>query len=229
MKNIAIIPARSGSKGLLDKNIKKLCDKHLIAYSIEAAMESELFQEVMVSTDSEKYAEIACQYGAKVPFLRSEQTSSDVAGSWDVVHEVLENYRKEGICFDTVCLLQPTSPLRKSEHIRHAYDLLRKNDAFTVTSVCEVEHSPLWTMTLPLDFSMEDYRKRDQLDLPRQMLDKYYRVNGAIYIKSIQYKDDKVELLDGNEYAYIMPQLNSIDIDTQLDFCIAESIMKNYT
>ena len=92
LKNIAIIPARSGSKGLPDKNIKKLIDKPLIAYSIEAALSSGCFDTVMVSTDSDQYADIARSYGADVPFLRSEATSSDSATTWDTVLEVLDKY-----------------------------------------------------------------------------------------------------------------------------------------
>ena len=122
MKNLAIIPARSGSKGLVDKNIKLLDGKPLIAYSIEAALQSGVFDMVMVSTDSEKYAEIAWNYGAQVPFLRSAETSSDTASSWDAVAEVIENYRKLGTVFDTFMLLQPTSPLRTAQNIREAYD-----------------------------------------------------------------------------------------------------------
>ena len=104
MKNIAIIPARSGSKGVKDKNIRDLCGKPLIAYTIEAAIKSGEFDEIMVSTDSEKYAQIAEQYGANIPFLRSEETSSDTASSWDMVEEVLNGYRDRGQEFDTFCL-----------------------------------------------------------------------------------------------------------------------------
>ena len=107
MRNIAIIPARSGSKGLKDKNIKILEGKPLLAYSIEAANESGIFDEVMVSTDSKVYAEIACKYGANVPFLRTEELSNDVAGSWDVVKHVLNKSiikRKRSVCHCQCCL-----------------------------------------------------------------------------------------------------------------------------
>ena len=125
MKNIAIIPARSGSKGLKDKNIRLLNGKPLLAYSVEAALESEQFDEVMVSTDSEKYAEIAKEWGANVPFLRSAELSSDTATSKDVILDVLKRYAESGQVFDTFSLLQPTSPLRTAENIcrvfqRHA-------------------------------------------------------------------------------------------------------------
>ena len=105
MKNIAIITARSGSKGLKDKNIRLLAGKPLMAYSIDAALESGLFETVMVSTDSEEYARIARDCGAEVPFLRSEETASDRASSWSVVDEVLCSYEKSRKSFDTFCLL----------------------------------------------------------------------------------------------------------------------------
>ena len=117
VNNIAIITARSGSKGLRDKNIKMLCGKPLMAYSIEAAINSKMFKTIMVSTDSEEYACIAKEYGAEVPFLRTPENSTDKAGSWETVAEVVRRYYDEGVRFETVCLLQPTSPLRLPEDI----------------------------------------------------------------------------------------------------------------
>ncbi len=107
MKNLAIIPARSGSKGLKDKNIKLLNNKPLLAYSIEVAKASGVFDKIIVSTDSEKYALIAKEYGADVPYLRDEQLANDTASSWDVAKDILNKYKEQGITFDTVTLLQP--------------------------------------------------------------------------------------------------------------------------
>ena len=120
MKPLAIIPARSGSKGLRDKNIKPMAGKPLMVYSIQAALDSGVFDEVMVSTDSEHYADIAREWGGSVPFLRSETTSTDHASSWDMVKEVLEGYRSLGKEYDSFCLLQPTSPLRTAQDINNA-------------------------------------------------------------------------------------------------------------
>ena len=127
MRNIAIIPARSGSKGLKDKNIIELNGKPLMAYTIEAALKSKCFDTVMVSTDSRKYAKIAEEYGAEVPFLRSKENSSDGSSPWDVMEEVLNEYKKLGKEFDTFCLLQPTSPLRDEKDIKKAYKELEGN------------------------------------------------------------------------------------------------------
>ena len=118
MHNLAVITARSGSKGLKDKNIKLLGDRPLLAYSIEAAKDSGMFEKIFVSTDSELYAETARQYGADVPFLRARSIAGDNASSWDAVREAVQGYEKLGQRFDTVTLLQPTSPLRRAEDIR---------------------------------------------------------------------------------------------------------------
>lgn len=225
MHNLAIIPARSGSKGLPDKNIKPLNDMPLMAYSIRTAKESGVFDEIMVSTDSEKYAQISREYGANVPFLRSERLSRDNAGSWDVVKEVLENYRKQELLFDTVCLLQPTSPLRIAEDIIAGYKELLAKQADAITAVCEVDHSPLWTMMLPDDLSMMEFRKKS-IDVPRQHLGAFYRVNGALYIRKIMYSEENICILNSNEYAYIMERKRSVDIDTIDDFEYAEYLLE---
>lgn len=150
MKNIAIITARSGSKGLKDKNIRILNGKPLMAYTIEAAIKSGMFDEIMVSTDSKEYASVAIKYGAKVPFLRTKKNSDDNASSWDVVKEVVKKYKDMGKEFNTVCMLQPTSPLRIAEDIVNGYKLFNEKKADTVIAVCETQHSPLWSNTLIL-------------------------------------------------------------------------------
>ena len=226
MNNLAIIPARSGSKGLKDKNIKLLNGKPLIAYSIEAAKKSEIYSHILVSTDSERYGEIAIQYGAEVPFYRSEENASDVASSWDVVKEVLKKYQEMGIVFDTFTLLQPTSPLRKYEDIKKAYELFKEKDAIAVVSVCEMEHSPLWSNTLPEDLSMENFEDEEIALLPRQSLPTYYRENGAIYILKTDYLFEQKNIYKDKCYAFVMDAMNSIDIDSELDFLFAKSIME---
>lgn len=128
MKRIAIIPARSGSKGLKDKNIKELNGKPLLAYSIEAALDSKQFDKVFVSTDSQIYADIAIQYGADASFLRSDKNSTDTAGSWDVVREVIDTFKSMGEEYDEIMLLQATSPLRTSEDIINAVELLKEKE-----------------------------------------------------------------------------------------------------
>lgn len=224
--NIAIIPARSGSKGLINKNIKMLDGIPLIEHTIRAAKEANIFDVIMVSTDSVEYAEIAKKSGAEVPFLRSKDLSSDTAGSWDVVKEVLNEYKKTGKLFNTICLLQPTSPLRTSKDIIESYTMLDEKKADSITSVSECDHSPLWTMELDEGLSLKKFREKVK-EVPRQKLSKYYRINGAIYIKTVEYIEDEIVLGSNNEYAYIMDTERSVDIDTQLDFIIAEALIKN--
>lgn len=224
MNNLAIIPARSGSKGLKDKNIKLLNGKPLIAYSIEAAEQSGIYSHILVSTDSEIYGKIAIKYGAEVPFYRSEENASDVASSWDVVKEVLRKYMKMGVEFDTFTLLQPTSPLRKTEDILNAYQIFKEKKATAVVSVCEMEHSPLWSNTLPEDNSLAGFLKSES-NKQRQKLETFYRINGAIYMANVKEFLKDTSLYRDNCYAYKMSAERSIDIDTELDFKIAETII----
>lgn len=224
MKKIAIITARSGSKGLKDKNIKELKGKPLLAYTIEAAIQSGLFDVVHVSTDSSNYADIAKKYGADVPFLRSELNSSDTAGSWDVVKEVLRKYEELGQTFDATALLQPTSPLRDAGCIVEAYELFREKNADSVVSVVEEEHSPLLCNVLPEDLSMNGFIRKEALK-PRQQLDKYYRLNGALYLVKTSLLAEDFDLYKEGCYAYIMPKEKSVDIDTEWDFKLAELLM----
>ena len=184
-----------------------------------------MFSHVMVSTDSEKYAEISRQLGAEVPFLRSSAMSSDTAGSWDVVKEVLQKYNEK---FDTVCLLQPTSPLRQAEDIIIGYKELEEKQADAITAVCEMDHSPLWSTTLDETLSLSDLRKQLS-DVPRQMLKTYYRINGALYIRRTRYNGEEIDIVDRNEFAYIMSRKRSVDIDTIDDFQYAEFLIKKET
>lgn len=225
MKNLAIIPARSGSKGIPDKNIKPLNGMPLMVYSINAALHSGVFDEVMVSTDSDKYADIAVKFGASVPFLRSAEASGDKASSWYAVREVLNNYRSRNKTFDTFCLLQPTSPLRTAADITNAYDLYCSKATVAVISVCEMEHNPLWSNTLPEDLSLSSFQKTAS-DSQRQGLITYYRLNGAIYISNVNEFLKDPNLYRNGSYAYIMPAIRSVDIDTELDFKYAEFLIK---
>lgn len=227
MANIAIIPARSGSKGLKDKNIKEINGKPLIAYAIEEAIKSEKFDVVHVSTDSKVYAEISRKYGADVPFLRSEEMASDTAYSWDVVDEVLRRYKEtSGREFKSLTLLQPTSPMRKASDIISAYEIYDKYNANAIYGVCEADHSPLIFHPLEENGDMCHFQETVNLGYRRQGFEKFYRVNGAIYIMRTSYfEEDRRNIFRDKVYAYIMDAQSSIDIDNQLDFDIAEFLM----
>lgn len=227
MRNIAIIPARSGSKGLKDKNIKELAGKPMMAYTIEAALKSGCFDEVHVSTDSQRYAEIACEHGANVPFLRSSELSGDTVGTWDVVKMVLQKYEKEwGMIFTSVAVLQPTSPLRDSLHIKEAYRFFMEKQADFIVGVCEAEHSPLWMNTLPTDRNLNHFLNLETLSAFRQGLPRYYRINGAIYIGRTEYVQNNSNYYGEKSYAYIMNKKSSIDVDDAMDFGFAEYLLK---
>lgn len=222
--NIAIIPARSGSKGLKDKNIKDLNGKPLLAYSIEAALDSRKFDKVFVSTDSSEYANIAAKYGADASFLRSEKNSGDKSGSWDVVREVIEIFESKGQHYDNIMLLQPTSPLRTAEDIINAFDLFENKKANAILSVTEMDHSPIWSNTLPEDGCMDNFVRTEYAGVPRQELPTYYRLNGAIYL--LRLSELYVSTMFVNKcYAYVMPQNRSVDIDTATDFAIATALL----
>lgn len=225
MTSVAIIPARSGSKGLIHKNITEVNGKPLIAYTLEAAVASGVFDEVMVSTDSEEYARIAqCTPGVNVPFLRNQETSSDTASTWAVVKEVLEKYKALGKTFDMFCVLQPTSPLRDAENIRDAYALYQQKEAYSIVSVCELGHPLNICNMLPEDYSLIGFL-REQTKYARQMNPTTYRLNGAIYMCDTEAFLKYDTIYKEKSYAYIMSQRKSVDIDTEEDIAYLEFLL----
>ncbi|MDI3473276.1 MAG: CMP-N,N-diacetyllegionaminic acid synthase [Thermotogaceae bacterium] len=224
---LALIPARGGSKGLKDKNIRLLNNKPLLAYTIEAAKESGIFDRIIVSTDSEKIAAVALKYGAEVPFMRPKELATDTASSMDVLIHTIKLLQESGDIYDYVVLLQPTSPLRTSQDIVEAANLLIKKNANSVVSVCRVEHSPLWSNTLPEDLSLKDFIRPEIKNLRRQDLPIFYRLNGAIYIAKVSYILETKDFFGQGSYAYIMPVNRSVDIDTEFDLALAEVLLQH--
>lgn len=228
MKVIAIIPARSGSKGLKDKNIRKLGDKPLLAYSVEAAVKSGIFDTVHVSTESQEYANIAVGFGADVPFLRDRENAEDSSSTWDAVREVLRKYDRLGKQFDVCVLLQPTSPLRNEKDIREAFVLFISKQAKSLTSVTEVKHPVQWCFRLDDSCSMRDFAGSPYKNSRRQELEPYYRENGAVYIVGTSdIINSEFDFYSDECIAYIMDQRRSIDIDTLEDFLVAETVIKS--
>ena len=222
MKRIAIIPARSGSKGLKDKNIIDLCGKPLIAYSIEAALETSLFDHVIVSTDSEHYAEIAQHYGAEV-MMRGEALSNDKATTFMVLEDILKNRLQESI--DYFVLLQPTSPLRTSKHITEAIEKFEsKIEHFDIlVSMKEAEHAKVLVNPIDDDESLK-YFDTDFSNYRRQGY-KDYSPNGAIFIaKPDSYLEQK-HFFGAKALSYIMSAEDSVDIDGALDLVVAKAII----
>lgn len=222
---LAIIPARSGSKGLKDKNIKIMNGKPLMSYSIDLAKRIGIIDKVFVSTENEEYAEIAIKYGADASFLRSEALASDSSNTWDTVKEVVKVFGNKKEHFDIIMLLQPTSPLRMEEDIYNALEVMYEKDAELVITVCEPDHSPLLTNSLRPDGSMELFFKDERTLLPRQEMPKSYRINGAIYLIKTDFLLLSEEIYKGKCYASIMPKERSADIDDEIDFLFAEMIL----
>ena len=221
---LAIIPARGGSKGVPHKNIKMICGKPLIAYTIESAYKSGIFERVIVSTDDLEIARISEKYGAEVPFIRPDSIAGDDVSSDDVILHALEFYDNK---VDYVCKLQPTSPLRTEADIINAYNLLQEKDADFIVSVCECEHSPLWTGVLNKDLCMDEFIDEDVKRLCRQNLPRYYRLNGAIYMARTKKFIQNRSFFGKKSYAFVMSQESSVDIDSEMDFLLAEQIIRN--
>jgi hypothetical protein len=221
---IALIPARGGSKGLPNKNIKLLNGKPLIAYTIEAALQAKEITRVIVSTDYENIKEVALEYGAEIPFLRPNFLATDNSSSLEVFKYTINRLEEEeNIVIDNFVVLQPTSPLRTSKHIDEAISLFKEKEAKAVVSYCKEYHSVFWHKRIDqqgkiLDFFEGDYEKN------RQEIEETYFPNGAIYVFN---KDFLFTTKDYNKdcYAYVMDRKHSIDIDTIDDFLYAEFLM----
>jgi len=223
MTFLAIIPARSGSKRLPNKNILPLAGKPMLLWTIENALKSKYLDEIVLSTDSDEIINIVRDYNIKV-IKRPSELASDTAKMVDVIKHVIENEDRK---YDFIILLQPTSPLRKEYHIDEAIERIIKLNADAIISVCGVDYSPLWCNTLPDDLSMENFLSDDIKDKRSQDLPKFYRLNGAIYIcKTDKFISENTFFLKKNVYAYIMDRLSSIDIDDEIDFKLAELILK---
>ncbi len=226
MQILYIIPARGGSKGLPGKNIRLLADKPLIVHSIVAAQKSKFKGTILVSTDDNAIAAIAKQADAEVPFIRPDELSTDSATTIDVIFHALNFYREQNKNFDLIILLQPTSPLRTAEDIDNAVQCMLDKHADAVVSVCEAEHHPLWANTLPENGSMKNFIRKDIKGKNRQQLPKYYRLNGAVYISSIATLEKHKTFIHDTTFSTQMPIERSVDIDNEIDFKLAEVLMK---
>lgn len=220
MKTLAIITARGGSKRIPRKNIKNFLGKPILAYSIEAAVMSGIFDEVMVSTEDEEIAEIAKSYGAKVPFYRSEKTAGDFATTNDVLLEVIEEYEKRGQKFDVACCIYPTAPFVTSAKIKDAMEKLEASDADTLIPVVQFSYPPQRAMVIRDE--LLQFKYLEYIDSRSQDLEKEYHDVGQFYCFKIEpYKQNK-KLMLGKILPYVVPEMEVQDIDTESDWQIAE-------
>lgn len=226
MRSIAIITARGGSKRIPKKNIREFCGKPIIAYSIEAALNSKCFDEVMVSTDSEEIAEIAKSFGAKVPFLRSETTSNDYATTVDVINEVIEKYSQTGEEFDLICCIYPTAPFVTADKLAKAIDTLNNSDADSLMPVVSFSFPPQRGNIIKdgkLQYMYPEYAKTRSQDL-----EPIYHDCGQFYLCKTKTFREKGKLVTEHTVPYIMPEEEVQDIDNFSDWKIAELKYKTF-
>ncbi len=217
---LAIIPARGGSKRLPRKNVLDLAGKPLIAWSIEAGLNSKYIDKVVVSSDDTEILAVSKEYNAET-IIRPDELASDTATTFDAIKHTIENIEQ----YDYIVLLQATSPLRNAKHIDAAIELLGSKNADAVVSVCEMDHSPLWSNILDESLSMQGFLRDEVLNKRSQDLEKYYRLNGAVYIcKTEKFLEEKSFFLQENIYGFKMDRESSIDIDEAIDFKMAEII-----
>lgn len=223
---LAIIPARGGSKGLPGKNVRPLCGKPLIAYSIEAALGAKEVDRVIVSTDSPDIARVAGAFGADIPFMRPEELAQDASLAIDTYIYTVERIRREeGCAVDEIVVLLPTCPLRSSEDIDAAIRLFRAKSADSVISYYEAPHPVQWYKYMDDHGVLRSVLPEDGALANRQSERKSYLPNGAIYVfKYSMLKEQRVYYTD-RSYPHIMPRNRSIDIDNIEDFDYAEYLL----
>lgn len=222
---IAIIPARGGSKGIKNKNIIDVCGKPLIAYTVEAANKSEYVDRVLVTTDSEKIADVAKEYGASVPFLRPADLAGDHSKTIDCVLHAINHMKAQGEDFEICVLLQPTSPLRSKDDIDHALELFAKNAYEPLVAVSEVQDSPILIRSIGEDGVLQNILSRNST-IRRQDMDIYYRVNGSIYICRSDELNSETSFNDFKRY-YVMEKSHSVDVDELADLEIVKYYLQN--
>jgi CMP-N,N'-diacetyllegionaminic acid synthase len=219
-KILAIIPARGGSKIVKGKNIRLLAGKPLIAWSIEAAKESQYIDRVILSSDDSEIIEVAKQWQCEVPFVRPQELArDDTPGIEPILHAL-----QEIPGYDYIILLQPTSPIRSSEDIDQSIKQCLDWDGKSLVSVVVPEKSPYWMYQKDEQGLISPLIQEEEI-LQRQLLPTVYAVNGAIYVSEVSALLKEHTLLTKETYAYIMPKERSIDIDTELDIKIAELLL----
>jgi N-acylneuraminate cytidylyltransferase len=219
-RKIAIITARGGSKRIPRKNIKEFCGQPILAYSIRAAMESGIFDTVMVSTDDEEIAETARKYGAEVPFYRSPETANDYATTNDVLLEVLAEYGKRGQVFDMAVCIYPTAPFVTAEKLKTAVEKLSESDADTLIPVVAFSYPPQRAMIVEEGRLVFEYPQ--YLDSRSQDLTPHYHDVGQFYVFRTSAFQKNRKLMVGNILPMVVSELEVQDIDNQTDWEIAE-------
>ena len=220
MKTLAMITARGGSKRIPRKNIKEFNGKPIIAYSIEAALASGVFDEVMVSTDDEEIAEIAKRYGAKVPFFRSEKTANDFATTVDVIEEVLNTYKDRGEEFDIFCCIYPTAPFITAKRLKDAVEQLSASDADSLIPVVRFSYPPQRAMEIH-DGKLV-FRQPENLSKRSQDLEPHFHDAGQFYVVRSESFFKNHGIMVGDILPMELSELEVQDIDNEVDWKLAE-------
>lgn len=223
-----LILARGGSKAIPRKNVLNVGGKPLIAWTIEAAMNSGYLDRIIVSTDDDEIAEVAREWGAETPFIRPAELAQDDSPPVPaMVHAIdwIESHGDDTV--DYAMLLQPTSPLRTAEDIDGAVELSVEKRAESVVSVCPTHAHPYWTKCIGDDGVLENFVKRPSGYVQRQSLPPAYVLNGSIYLATRELVRERHMLITKTTYAYIMPEERSFDIDTPWDMHLADLILSN--
>lgn len=227
---LGIIPARSGSKGVPEKNIRNVAGKPLMHYTIEAAQDSGKLSEYIVSTDSEEYAEIAREAGASVPFLRPDELATDYSATIDAVKHAVTTYEEQyQVRIDATVLLQPTTPLRKSSDIDAAIELFLDSRAESLISCYRTVHShPNHLYEMTANNRVAPLRDQTQVPDRRQEFEPLFLLNGALYISTRDLIFEHDVLKEEAPVAYVMPRERSINIDEEFDLQLAEFLIENH-
>lgn len=219
MSILALIPARGGSKRIPRKNIKEFCGKPIITYSIEAALESKIFDEVMVSTDDQEIAEVAIAAGASVPFFRSANGSNDQATISDVICEVLESYKRIGKVFDYYAIIYATAPMLKAEYLRAGYELLRNSKEGFMLPVVRYSYPPQRSYRINGD--VLEYNNPEAYSIRTQDLETWYHDCGMFSFAKVEAFYNTVPE-ERKKLPLILDESVIQDIDTEEDWKLAE-------
>ena len=228
-KILAIIPARSGSKSLKNKNIKPFCKKPLLHWVIKAANQSKFIHKTIVSTDSLKIKKICQPYNVEVPFLRPKRISQDNSRSVDLIFHVINYFKNKEQVFDYVILLEPTSPLTTAEDIDEALVRLHKNRKYAdaIVGISQnINRHPIYNVKVKPNGTIRPYKKKF-FTLRRQNLEKLYFFDGSLYISKIDKLIKSKTFYHNRTLGFITQKWKSIEVDDIADFIIAETIFKN--
>jgi len=221
MRNLCIIPARGGSKRILRKNIKEFLNKPIIAYSIETALKSNLFNEVMVSTEDDEIANVAIKFGARVPFFRSTDSANDFSTVTHVLNEVIDHYQTIGQVFENACCLYATAPLTTIEHIKQGFEILVQKQRDTVIPITPFTF-PIWRGLKTEDDEKVKMIWPEFLNSRSQDLQEVFHDAGQWYWFSVESFIKNKKLFNDNTCAIILDQIEVQDIDNLTDWKIAE-------